>query len=99
MGPPHAIRHSRESGDPGAEVRSRVLDPRFRGGDDKRGDLAHIFGQIPSHDLLGDFVVAPMPDAVPSLIVRREEARASARRGLRVTVIISAVPSGGELTG
>ena len=35
MGPPHAIRHSRESGNPGAGVRSRVLDPRFRGGDDK----------------------------------------------------------------
>jgi hypothetical protein len=33
MGPPHAIRHSRESGNP--EARSRVLDPRFCGGDDK----------------------------------------------------------------
>jgi hypothetical protein len=82
MGPPHAIRHSRESGDPGAEVRSRVLDPRFRGGDDKRGDLAHIFGQIPSHDLLGDFVVAPMPDALPSLIVWREEAPSAGATGV-----------------
>jgi hypothetical protein len=53
-----------------------------------------------SHYLLGDFVVAPMPDALPLLIGSAR--RGTERRrdgGLRVTVIISAVPSGGELTG
>jgi hypothetical protein len=34
-----------------------------------------------SHDLLGDFVVAPMPDALPSLIVRREEAPSAGATG------------------
>jgi hypothetical protein len=64
------------------------------------GDLALIFGQIPSHDLLGDFDVAPVPDALPSLIVRRGDAtRAPLRRSLRGTVIVSAFPSGGELIG
>jgi hypothetical protein len=53
-----------------------------------------------SHSLLGDFVVAPVPDALPSLIVRRgDAARAPLRRPLRVTVIVRAIPSGGELTG
>jgi len=53
-----------------------------------------------SHYLLGDFVVAPVPDALPSLIVRRGDAtRAPLRRSFRVTVIVSAFPSGGELIG
>jgi hypothetical protein len=42
-----------------------------------------------SHSLLGDFVVALVPDALPSLIVRRgDAARAPLRRHLRVTVIV-----------
>jgi hypothetical protein len=64
-----------------------------------RGNLACYPDFKLSHYFLGDFVVAPVPDALPSLIVRRGDAsRAPLRRGLRVTVIISAVPSGGELT-
>jgi hypothetical protein len=42
-----------------------------------------------SRYLPGDFVVAPVPDALPSLIVRRGDAtRAPLRRHLRVTVIV-----------
>jgi hypothetical protein len=44
---------------------------------------------LPDSILLGDFVVAPLPDALPLLIVRRGDAtRASLRRPLRVTVIV-----------
>jgi hypothetical protein len=32
---PHTTRHSRESGNPGAEIGAHALDPRVRGGDDK----------------------------------------------------------------
>jgi len=44
------------------------------------GDLA-LVSVKPSHDLLGDFVVAPVPDALPSLIVRREEAPSAGSTG------------------
>jgi hypothetical protein len=64
-----------------------------------RGNLACCPDFKVSHCLSGDFVVAPAPDALPSLIVRRGDAtRAPLRRSFRVTVIISAVPSGGELS-
>jgi hypothetical protein len=65
-----------------------------------RGNLACCPDFKVSHYLLGDFVVAPVPDALPSLIVRRGDAtRAPLRRSFRVTVIVSAFPSGGELIG
>jgi hypothetical protein len=68
-------------------------------GEIDRGNLACCPDFKVSHYLRGDFVVAPAPDALPSLIVRRGAAtRAPLRRGFRVTVIISAVPGGGELT-
>src|SRR5260370_21457473 len=44
---------------------------------------------VPTAILPGDFVVAPAPDALASLIVRRGDAtRAPLRRHLRVTVIV-----------
>jgi hypothetical protein len=65
-----------------------------------RGNLACCPDFNVRRYFLGDFVVAPMPDALPSADwFGAKRHRASARRGLRVTVIISAVPSGGELTG
>ena len=58
-------------------------------GETDRGNLACCPDVKASHYLLGDFVVAPVPDALPSLIVRRGDAtRAPLRRPLRVTVIV-----------
>ena len=58
-------------------------------GEIDRGNLACCPNFKVSHYLLGDFVVAPVPDALASLIVRRGDAtRAPLRRPLRVTVIV-----------
>jgi hypothetical protein len=58
-------------------------------GETDRGNLACCPDLKVSHYLLGDFVVAPVPDALASLIVRRGDAtRAPLRRLLRVTVIV-----------
>src|SRR5260370_26750355 len=64
-------------------------------GETDRGNPACCPDFKVSHYVLGDFVVAPVPDALPSLIVRRGGAtRAPLRRSLRVTVIVTAIPSG-----
>ena len=46
-----------------------------------RGNLACCPDFKLSHGLFGDFVVAPMPDALPSLVVRREEAPSAGATG------------------
>src|SRR4051794_13978618 len=46
--------HSRESGNPGATVRSLALDPRFRGGDGNRnGGVTQIASVVPALELRG----------------------------------------------
>jgi hypothetical protein len=90
-----AVRHA-AGPDPVVPLPTRF----FANSVDRCGNLAccPVFGL--SSYLVGDFVVAPVPDALPSLIVRRGDvARAPLRRPLRVTVIVQAIPSGGELTG
>jgi ethanolamine utilization protein EutA (predicted chaperonin) len=68
-------------------------------GETDRGNLACSPDFTVRRSFLGDFVVAPAPDALRSPIIRRGDGtRAPLRRSFRVTVIISAVPSGGELT-
>jgi hypothetical protein len=47
-----------------------------------RGNLACCPDLKVSHYFLGDFVVAPVPDALPSLIVRRGGVRARRCGGL-----------------
>lgn len=49
-------------------------------GETDRGNLARCPDFKVSHSLVGDFVVAPVPDALTSLIVRRGDAQ-PARRG------------------
>ena len=47
------IRHSRESGNPGAQVSAFALDPRFRGGDVYPFDITRaILSQTLSENLL-----------------------------------------------
>jgi hypothetical protein len=44
---PHTTRHYRGSGNPGAEIGTPALDPRFsRGRRQAVGDIGLIFGQI-----------------------------------------------------
>src|SRR5438105_1576808 len=58
-------------------------------GETDRGNLACCPDFKVRRYFLGDFVVAPAPDALASLIVRRGDAtRAPLRRHLRVTVIV-----------
>ena len=84
----------------GRPVCERAVRHAAKFGETGRGNLACCPDHKVRRYFLGDFVVAPAPDALPSPIIRRGDAtRAPLRRSFRVTVIISAVPSGGELTG
>ena len=75
--------------DRGGPVCERAVRHAVKFGETDRGNLACCPDFKVSHSLVGDFVIAPVPDALPSLIVRRGDAtRAPLRRHLRVTVIV-----------